>query len=82
MLCHSTFKMSYNVIKIVSGGGEGQVRVWEVCRDGRDSSKLVYSLIATLKEHKAVVSAIKINRNSDECVSSSHDGTCIIWDLT
>ena len=38
-------------------------------------------LICTLKEHKAPVSAVDINKAGTEAVSASTDGTCIIWDL-
>ncbi|RZF44043.1 hypothetical protein LSTR_LSTR017000 [Laodelphax striatellus] len=60
--------------KIVSGGGEGQVRVWEIKPNKQ-------SLLAVLKEHKGPVSSIDINRNDKEVVTASSDGTCIIWDL-
>ncbi|KAG1940756.1 cilia- and flagella-associated protein [Pimephales promelas] len=59
---------------IVSGGGEGQVRVWEIFQKS-------YRLIATMKEHKARVNCIKIKSNDKECVTASSDGACIIWDL-
>ena len=36
---------------------------------------------ASLKEHRSRVSDIKINRNDDQAVSSSYDGSCIVWDL-
>uniref|UniRef100_A0A671K1R5 Cilia- and flagella-associated protein 52 n=1 Tax=Sinocyclocheilus anshuiensis TaxID=1608454 RepID=A0A671K1R5_9TELE len=58
----------------VSGGGEGQVRVWEIFQDS-------YRLIETMKEHKATVNCIKIKSNDKECVTASSDGACIIWDL-
>jgi WD40 repeat protein len=35
-----------------------------------------------MKEHKGTVTCIKIRNNGLECVSSSSDGSCIIWDLT
>ncbi|XP_068118492.1 cilia- and flagella-associated protein 52 [Hyperolius riggenbachi] len=60
--------------RIVSGGGEGQVRVWEI---GKDSQRLVESM----KEHKSAVSCIKLKSNNRECVTASSDGACIIWDL-
>ncbi|XP_040187051.1 cilia- and flagella-associated protein 52 [Rana temporaria] len=60
--------------RIVSGGGEGQVRVWEI---GRESQRLVESM----KEHKSAVSCIKLKSNNRECVTASSDGACIIWDL-
>ncbi|KAM6971925.1 cilia- and flagella-associated protein 52 [Aplochiton taeniatus] len=60
--------------KIISGGGEGQVRVWEVAQG-------CHRLIETMKEHKATVNSIKIKSNDKECVTASSDGACIIWDL-
>ena len=41
----------------------------------------VTSLQFALKEHKASVTCIKVKKNNQECVSSSVDGSCIIWDL-
>jgi len=60
--------------RIVSGGGEGQVRVWDI-------SPQRQVMVAAMKEHKGVVTCIKIRANNLECVSASDDGTCIIWDL-
>uniref|UniRef100_A0A8C8LTS4 Cilia- and flagella-associated protein 52 n=1 Tax=Oncorhynchus tshawytscha TaxID=74940 RepID=A0A8C8LTS4_ONCTS len=60
--------------RIVSGGGEGQVRVWEILQG-------CHRLIETMKEHKATVTSIKIKSNDKECVTASSDGACIIWDL-
>lgn len=51
-----------------------QVRAWDI-------TPYEQKLICTLKEHKAPVSCIHINKFSDEAVSSSTDGTCIIWDI-
>ncbi|XP_042311140.1 cilia- and flagella-associated protein 52 isoform X1 [Sceloporus undulatus] len=60
--------------RIISGGGEGQVRVWEV---GKETRKLE----EVMKEHISAISCIKIKKNNQECVTASIDGTCIIWDL-
>ncbi|XP_072497161.1 cilia- and flagella-associated protein 52 isoform X1 [Notamacropus eugenii] len=60
--------------RIISGGGEGQVRVWQI---GPQTQKLEEAL----KEHKSSVSCIKVKKNNEECVTASTDGTCIIWDL-
>ncbi|KAK5604938.1 hypothetical protein CRENBAI_005649 [Crenichthys baileyi] len=60
--------------RIVSGGGEGQVRVWELLPYG-------HRLLEIMKEHKAAVSCVKIKSNDKECVTASSDGVCIIWDL-
>ena len=59
---------------LVSGGGEGMVRVWD-----RRPDALI--LEATMKEHKNAVAQIKINKSDTECLTSSWDGTCIVWDL-
>ncbi|KAM8797004.1 cilia- and flagella-associated protein 52 [Eudromia elegans] len=63
-----------NCRRIISGGGEGQVRVWEI---GERTRKLE----EVLKEHISAVSCIKIKKNDQECVTASLDGTCIIWDI-
>ncbi|KAJ8929876.1 hypothetical protein NQ314_017390 [Rhamnusium bicolor] len=56
---------------IVSGGCEGQVRLWEV-------SPYRQQLMCTLKEHKGPVSAIDINLFDNEAATASTDGTCIV----
>ncbi|XP_029456180.1 cilia- and flagella-associated protein 52 [Rhinatrema bivittatum] len=60
--------------RIVSGGGEGQVRVWEAVEKS-------HKLMASMKEHKSSVSCIKIKKNDRECVTAGADGAIIIWDL-
>uniref|UniRef100_V9KQM2 Cilia- and flagella-associated protein 52 n=2 Tax=Callorhinchus milii TaxID=7868 RepID=V9KQM2_CALMI len=60
--------------RIVSGGGEGQVRVWEIAQRSQ-------KMLAAMKEHSSTVSCIKIKKNDRECVTASLDGTCIIWDI-
>ncbi|KAH7823813.1 putative WD repeat-containing protein 16 [Monocercomonoides exilis] len=60
---------------IVSGGSEGQVRVWKL---GRESQ----TLVATLKEHRTKVNAVRVNFEDTECVSVSDDGTCYTWSLS
>ncbi|CAG2068841.1 unnamed protein product, partial [Timema podura] len=59
---------------IVSGGGEGQVRVWDI-------SPNIQGLKGVLKEHKSPVSSIHMCRTDTSVVSASMDGTCIIWDI-
>ncbi|KAL7749699.1 hypothetical protein RI367_004927 [Sorochytrium milnesiophthora] len=60
--------------KLVSGGDDGQVRIWRIKRH-------VQTLENAMKEHKGMVTCVKIRRNNQECVSSSSDGSCIVWDL-
>lgn len=69
---------------IVSGGGEGSVRVWEIRRGLTRrgfAAVTTTALLFTLKEHQNTVTCIKVRRNDAECVTSSYDGSCVIWDL-
>eukprot|EP00039_Didymoeca_costata_P014699 m.240211 g.240211 ORF g.240211 m.240211 type:complete len:384 (+) comp16075_c0_seq3:1031-2182(+) len=59
--------------RLVTGGGDGQVRVWKVGS--------TVKLHATLKEHKGRITSIMINSTDQEAISSSVDGSCIVWDL-
>lgn len=36
---------------------------------------------ASLKEHRGRVWSIEINRENNQAVSASGDGSCIIWDI-
>lgn len=54
---------------------DGEVRVWKI-------TKNIQTLQEAMKEHKGTITCIRIRKNNLECVSSSFDGSCIIWDLT
>lgn len=60
--------------RIVSGGMEGEIRIWKI---GMQTQIMECSL----KEHRGRVSDIKVNKNDDQAVSASFDGSCIVWDL-
>jgi len=60
--------------RIISGGEEGQVRVWAI---GRSTQKM----IASMKEHKGRVNCVELSEDNTECVSASADGSCIVWSL-
>lgn len=60
--------------RIVSGGAEGEVRVWRI-------GKQTQTLEASMKEHRGRVWSIKMSNNDEQAVSASADGSCIIWDL-
>ncbi|XP_056136511.1 cilia- and flagella-associated protein 52 [Lampris incognitus] len=81
LIIHNAHSMGVTAIagtrdckRIISGGGEGKVSVWELLQGG-------YQLLELMKEHKATVTCIKIKSNDKECVTASSDGACIIWDL-
>ncbi len=59
---------------IVSGGRDGQVRVWEI-------TKNTQRMLASMKEHKGTVNCVQCSADDTKCLSASDDGACIIWDL-
>jgi|SRR6218665_1140971 len=70
-----------NCQKIISGSDLGHVVVWDVPQ-WRVTNDLNYaSKHFLLKEHKATVTCIKMIKDDTECVTSSIDGSCVIWDL-
>eukprot|EP00003_Mantamonas_plastica_P005725 TRINITY_DN1466_c0_g1_i16.p1 TRINITY_DN1466_c0_g1~~TRINITY_DN1466_c0_g1_i16.p1 ORF type:complete len:627 (+),score=198.02 TRINITY_DN1466_c0_g1_i16:1598-3478(+) len=60
--------------RIISGGTKGGVRVWKITKNSQ-------TMEASMKEHKGQVTSICVRQNDSECVSSSADGSTIIWDL-
>ncbi|XP_012271661.1 cilia- and flagella-associated protein 52 [Orussus abietinus] len=60
--------------RIVSGGCDGQLRIWSIRPD-------VQRLEVILKEHRGPITSLHISNSCEEVVSSSTDGTCIIWDI-
>lgn len=60
---------------IVTGGMEGEVRVWKIGRQ-------MQTMDASLKEHRGRVWCVLISANDTQAVTASADGSCIIWDLT
>lgn len=61
--------------RIITGGGDGCVRVWAINYQSQ-------TLLMGMKEHKGAITDIKVRQNDKECISSSIDGTCIVWDMT
>lgn len=59
--------------RLLSGGGDGQVRLWRLGES--------CELIRTLKEHAGAITSIMVNGTDQECVTSSVDGSCIVWNL-
>lgn len=57
---------------LVTGGEEGQVRLWSICP---------YQLVpvAVMKEHIGPVNGLRMRGDGKQVVSSSGDGSVIIW---
>ena len=64
--------MSPNFKFIVSGGNNGDVRVWEL------KSR---SLICHLKEHSARVNSVVVYTDNQHVLSASRDRSFLCWDL-
>ena len=69
--------------RVISGSNLGHVVVWEVPPIGAEckSGPVHVTRHFLLKEHKAEVTCIRARMSDTECVTSSSDGSCIIWDL-
>lgn len=61
-----------NLKFFVTGGEEGEVRLWEM------SSR---EMVSELKEHKGSVTGLKLMEDSCHLLSSSRDKSVITWDL-
>jgi len=61
--------------RVVSGGQDGRVRVWNIHRKSQE-------LVASLKEHRNAVSSVRVTSDNEKAVTSSHDGSCLVWSLT
>ncbi|XP_077381780.1 cilia- and flagella-associated protein 52 [Festucalex cinctus] len=70
----SAIKGSTDCKKIVSGGQDGTVCVWELLKHGQRR-------LAFLTEHKAMVRSVQIKSDDKEAITASMDGTCILWDI-
>merc|ERR1719386_194736 len=60
--------------RIVSGGMEGEVRVWKIQRQTQ-------AMEGSMKEHRGRVWCMELRQDDSQAVSASSDGSCIIWDL-
>merc|ERR1719331_2766973 len=70
----TSLSMTSDSGRIVSGGSEGEVRVWKI---GRNTQ----TMDASLKEYRGRVWSIAVTQDDSKAVSASSDGSCIIWDL-
>ncbi|KZC13749.1 WD repeat-containing protein 16 [Dufourea novaeangliae] len=59
--------------RLISGGCDGQVRVWNAKSEMRQ-------LLHVLKEHRGPITSLHVSSDDKNLISSSTDGTCIIWD--
>jgi len=63
--------LSPNGKKIVSGGGDGIVKLWDI-----DASKI----IAKWTGHVDGITSVCWNRDGGRILSGSYDGTAVVWD--
>ncbi|CAM9441910.1 unnamed protein product [Chrysoparadoxa australica] len=60
--------------RIISGGADGRVRVWNVTSSHQ-------AMTISWKEHRGPVTCLQVSRDNSQCISGSADGSCIVWDL-
>ncbi|KAL7682746.1 putative cilia-and flagella-associated protein [Plasmopara halstedii] len=60
--------------RLITGGNDGRVRVWRITSSRQ-------TMEASLKEHRGPVNAIQVVQDCTSCVSTSSDGSCIVWNL-
>lgn len=70
----STIAVTSDDTTLISGGCDGQVRVWDIKTDMR-------RLITILKEHRGPITSLHVSSNNEDLISSSTDGTCVVWDI-
>lgn len=74
--CHregcSTLTMSHNQRFLISGGENGEVRIWEL---------KTREMMCHLKQHTLPVTSIDIFSDDTHCVTSARDRTILCWDL-
>jgi len=71
----------HNCQRFISGSDLGHVVVWDVPEPNYVTDVNHVYRHFVLKEHQAEVTCIQIRRDDSECVTSSIDGSCVIWDL-
>jgi WD40 repeat protein len=68
----TTVKISHNVRFVMSGGAEGEIRVWEL---------KTKDMVSHLKEHGARVNEVQMFPNDQYAISCSRDRCLLTWDL-
>lgn len=68
----SSLKLSKNMRFVVSGGAEGELRVWEI---------KTREMISHLKEHIAKVNQLELFTNDQFAITCSRDRCLLTWDL-
>jgi len=68
----TSVKISSNVRFVISGGAEGELRIWEF---------KTKEMVSNLKEHTARVNEVKLFPNDQYAVSVGRDRCLLTWDL-
>ncbi|KAF4531674.1 hypothetical protein B566_EDAN011833 [Ephemera danica] len=72
--CVSSLGITSQGNRLVSGGREGQVRVWD-CKGS------TWQLNCVFAEQRGTIAQVAIKENDEEAASACEDGTCYIWGI-
>ncbi|XP_076240954.1 cilia- and flagella-associated protein 52 [Calliopsis andreniformis] len=70
----SVITVTHDDSKFISGGCDGQVRIW-------NAKSAVRQLLEVMKEHRGPITSLNVSPDDKSFISSSRDGTCIVWDV-
>lgn len=68
----TTIELSHNQKFIISGGVQGELRIWEI---------KVKEMVSHLKEHTSKVSSLYLMKDDLHAISCSRDKSILVWDL-
>ena len=69
--------------KIITGGGDGKVRIWWVeSRMTLKGDAKVAQLLFSLDQHKDAIMSLSMRNDNKYVISGSKDGSYIVWELS
>nr|CAG8457315.1 13736_t:CDS:10 [Entrophospora candida] len=68
-----------NTGRLVTGGGDYNVRIWQLIKKENDLPKVIY--MSTLKRHTGTVNVVRFSPKGDILATAGDDGFIILWKL-
>lgn len=67
--------------RLVTGGGDNNVRVWKVDYNDEGSDVVGVEYLSSITKHTQAVNCVRFNRTGDLLATASDDGTIMIWEM-